>query len=132
MADEHNSLSPAEAQKQRQSIALKLLELTRQAALLVDLEQLEPVLERKTTLMKAYEEMNALAPAATGAEAQMLERTLLAIGENESALEARLSEATEAVRKELKELDRSSRVRQYLAPGEKKPKRKGERVNVKH
>jgi hypothetical protein len=100
----------------------QILDLTQRELLLVDLDGLTPLLERKDGLiglLQALEEeaggTDAGGIAATDAVARE-EYTRLAqrVLENEQVLEARMDAERERLRKELRELEQQTRLRGYL------------------
>lgn len=125
----------AEALLQRKvTIVREVLELTQRALLLVDLDGLGPLLERKNALIQQMEEVDgALAayealPASAEPLQEELAALLEAVVENEGSMEARIAEEQARLREELKAFDRQTRLRQYL----EKAKPKGRAVDLKH
>lgn len=98
----------------------QMLETTRQELLLVDLEDLTPLLERKDRLIERIGAIDGQLGEAGRRElvdapqVREIAEVVEAILENQSALEARMSEEYSQLRKELRDLDRESRLREYL------------------
>lgn len=108
--------------ERRLALMRQILDLTQRELLLVDLDGLTPLLERKDGLiglLQALEEeaggTDAGGIAATDAVARE-EYTRLAqrVLENEQVLEARMDAERERLRKELRELEQQTRLRGYL------------------
>ncbi len=106
---------------------------TQQELLLIDLDGLEPLLERKDRLIA---KIGAIDEQLLGAGGEGLEdapqireiaETVEAILENERALEARMREEHARLHEELKELDRQSRLKQYL----ERQKQTGSAIDLK-
>lgn len=106
---------------------------TQQELLLIDLDGLEPLLERKDRLIA---KIGAIDERLLGAGREGMENapqfreiaeTVEAILENERALEARMREEHARLHEELKELDRQSRLKQYL----ERQKRTGSAIDLK-
>lgn len=116
------------------AIVREVLELTQRALLLVDLDGLGPLLERKNTLIQQMEEVDgALAgyealPEDAAPLVEELAALLEAVVENEGSMEARIAEEQARLREELKAFDRQTRLRHYL----EKAKPKGRAVDLKH
>ncbi len=111
----------------RPELLRELLALTQRALLLVDLDGLEPLLERKEALIAALRALDEGAaedkpPAGGAGQDGEQARLLQAILENERALEARMDEERKRVRQELRDLERQSRLRRYLQRGARRPK----------
>jgi len=119
--------------QQKLSIMSEVLSLTREELLLVDLEHLTPLLERKNGLIREIDLVdNALAlhermPPEARILTDELTEVVEAILENERTLEARLNEEHSRLRQELRDLDQETRLRQYL----ERSKPKGGTVNLK-
>ncbi len=96
-----------------------MLEATRQELLLVDLEGLTPILQRKETLIEEITRIDAeLEGAANLVEddplAGEIGEVVRAILENESTLEARIGDERSRLRKEMRELERQTKLKEYL------------------
>jgi hypothetical protein len=100
-----------------------VLETTRRELLLVELDNLAPLLERKDALigeLTAVDQALAalggsgLRPQQDSPYATELTRLVEAILENQRTMELRIDEERQRLRQEMRELDRQSRVRGYL------------------
>jgi hypothetical protein len=106
---------------------------TQQELLLIDLEGLEPLLERKDRLIAKIGAIDEQLLGAGGEgledapQFREIEETVEAILENERALEARMREEHARLHEELKELDRQSRLKQYL----ERQKQTGSAIDLK-
>lgn len=109
-----------------------VLETTRQELLLVELDALAPLLERKDLLIGQLTEVDRglEALAASGAPpvevpgfGAELTRLVEAILENQRTMEGRMAEERKRLRKELQDLDHESRVRGYLERQKARPGR---------
>ena len=110
-----------------------VLSLTQQALLLVDLEGLTPLLERKDGSireMQLIDETLAL-HARLPAQAQLLNEEMAevvqAVLENERTLEERIEREHARLRRELRDFDQETRLKQYL----ERARTKGGTVNLK-
>jgi hypothetical protein len=119
--------------QQKLAILREVLQVTQDEVLLVDLEGLTPLLERKEALIREIQLIDealtlheALPPPAEVVRAEMVE-VVQAVLENERTLEARMNLAHSRLRQELRELDRESRLKQYL----ERVKPKGATVDLK-
>lgn len=98
----------------------RVLTLSQQEVLLVDMEGLAGLLEEKERLIAALqlidEELAARADAGPGADAEQEEqaRLLAIILENERAVEGRMDGERQRLKGELRELERETRLRRYL------------------
>lgn len=98
----------------------QVFETTQQELLLVDMEGLTPLLERKDRLIEKIsaidEQLGAVDRQGLVDAPQVREITELveAILDNQRALEARMNEEYSQLREELRDLDRESRLKQYL------------------
>jgi uncharacterized membrane protein YccC len=112
-----------------------VLETTRQELLLVDLDGLGPLLERKERLIAEVDAVDAALAGLDAAAVEQgrrqtrdeLERIVVAVLDNEGTLAARLDAERERLRQDLRELERETRLRGYLEsqqPG-------GRKVDVK-
>ncbi|MDH5751608.1 MAG: hypothetical protein OEZ59_04255 [Deltaproteobacteria bacterium] len=107
--------------------------LTEQELLLVNLETLTPLLEKKDTLIEKIKSVDGeLAKLEfSGKQALELQRqveeTVKTLLENERALEARIESEHKRLRKELMQFEKQTRLRSYL---DKEPRRGG-RLNVR-
>ena len=109
-----------------------IFEATQRELLLVDLEGLTPILEQKEALIEEIAGIDEeLATSArltgAGARAEEMAEVVRAIMENERTLEARIAEEHGRLRKEMRELERQSRLKEYLD----RQKRTGNRINLK-
>ncbi len=114
-----------------------IFEATQRELLLVDLAGLTPILEHKEALIDEIagidEELarSARVPAgrvpAAGPQAEEMGEVVRAIMENERTLEARIAEEHGRLRKEMRELERQTRLKEYLD----RKKRTGNRINLK-
>jgi hypothetical protein len=119
-----NPARDAEALTGRKLELLKqMLSVTQQQLLLVNLEELAPLLARKEALIEeikrvdqALEELgrNPLAEGAARAKRNEFARVIDAILTNERTMEARMQDEQARLRGELQALERQSRVKQYL------------------
>ncbi len=100
-----------------------MLETTRQELLLVELDQLTPLLESKDAMIGELTQVDQ-AIEALGEEGRRrqqgppygaeLTRLVEAILENQRTMEARMDEERQRLRQEMRDLDQQSRVRGYL------------------
>ena len=110
----------------------RMLELTHQEVLLVDLDGLSGLLEEKERLIEALRaidlELESAAPdTADDAERQEQARLLAIVLENENAIAERVGNERERLRGELRELERETRLRKYL----ERPGARRARVDLK-
>lgn len=107
-------------QEQKLALLREVLVLTQQSLLLVDLEGLTPLLDRKDGLIREIQLIDeALAlhdAAAPEAEALREEQAevVQAVLENERTLEARIEQEYSRLRRELRDFDQETRLRHYL------------------
>ena len=125
--------SVTELLRQKVMIMNEFLSITQQELLLVDLESLSPLLERKDGLIneiRLIDEALGLhdghPPDSEPLRAELAE-LVEGVLENERALEGRLLEEQSRLRQEIRGLDQESQLKQYL----KKTKDKGGTVNLK-
>jgi hypothetical protein len=118
---------------QKLTLLREVLALTQRALLLVELEGLTPLLERKNGLIgevRLLDEALALHGAAPPEAAPLREEqaeVVQAVLENERALEARIEQEHSRLRRELRDFDQETQLRQYL----ERSKPKGGWVNLK-
>ena len=123
----------AEMLRQKLIIMHEFLSITQQELLLVDLEELTPLLERKDVLIreiKLIDETLALHDPPPSEHAKLREEltgVVEAILENEAAMEERILEAQSRLRQEMRGLDQETRLKRYL----ERAKTKGGTVNLK-
>ncbi len=126
MASERNPPASADAAglvDHKLALLRDVLARTQEQLLLVSMDELSPLLERKEALIEEMgqvdRELEALGPEAISpaeAEARRGELTRLvdAILENERTMEGRMQEERSRLRGELQALERQNRVKQYL------------------
>ena len=120
--------------RQKVMIMNEFLSITQQELLMVDLESLTPLLERKDGLINEIRLIDEALGLHDGQPPESepvrveLAELVEAVLENEGALEARLLEEQSRLRQEIRGLDQESQLKQYL----KKTKDKGGTVNLKH
>ena len=126
MASERNPPAQADAPgllERKLALLRDVLATTQQQLLLISMDELSPLLERKEALIdemgQVDRELEALgqeAIPAVEAESWRSELTRLvdAILENERTMEGRMKEERSRLRGELQALERQSRVKQYL------------------
>ncbi len=126
--------SVTELLRQKVMIMNDFLSISQQELLMVDLESLSPLLERKDGLIneiRLIDEALGLhdsdPPDSEPLRVELAE-LVEAVLENERALEERLLEEQSQLRQEIRNLDQESQLKQYL----KKTKDKGGTVNLKH
>ena len=118
---------------QKLNLLRDVLELTQQSLLLVDLEGLTPLLERKDGLIREIQLIDdALAlHERMPAEAEPLREEMVtvvqAVLENERTLEGRIEQEQSRLRRELRNFDQETRLKQYL----ERSHTKGGTVNLK-
>lgn len=137
MANKKSGIRPAKIlADEKLKLLKKVLTLSQQQLLLVDLEKLSPLLEQKDEIIEAVAAIDQEAVAAgyiNGEEWESLPQQeelaniLEAILENETALERRIQVEFSQLRGDLREFDRENRLKKYLQS--EKP-RKG-RINLK-
>ena len=118
---------------QKLSLLRDVLVISQQALLLVDLEGLTPLLSRKDGLIREIglidEALNLHARLPGEAEPlreEMVE-VVQAVLENERTLEARIEQEHSRLRRELRDFDQETRLKQYL----ERARPKGGTVNLK-
>ena len=118
---------------QKLAVLRDVLALTQQCLLLVDLDGLTPLLERKDALIR---EMQLIDEALGLHDSEPLEAEVLrtelrevvqSVLENERTLEARIHKEYSRLRGELRDFDQETQLRQYL----ERARPKGGRVNLK-
>lgn len=119
-----NLARDAEALSGRKLELLKqMLSVTQQQLLLVNLDELAPLLERKESLIEEIKRIdeamqglgrNPLAERSARSKRNEFARVIDAILTNERTMEARMQEEQARLRGELQALERQSRVKQYL------------------
>lgn len=126
---------PAALLDEKLRLMKEVFAATQRELLLVNLDGLTPLLEHKDALIGDIRQVDeALAQAghtpgqqAEAARQQEIVEVVEAILENERALEDRIQEEYTRLRKELRDFDRQTRLRQYLE-GQRQPVR---RVDLK-
>ncbi|MCH8881949.1 MAG: hypothetical protein IIA41_00465 [SAR324 cluster bacterium] len=126
MASERNPPAQADAAglvERKLALLRDVLARSQEQLLLVSMDELSPLLERKEALIEEMSQVDrelvALGPEAiSAAEAESrrseLTRLVDAILENERTMEGRMQEERSRLRGELQALERQSRVKQYL------------------
>ena len=126
MASERNPPAQADAAglvERKLALLRDVLARSQEQLLLVSMDELSPLLERKEALIEEMgqvdRELVALGPEAIpAAETETwrseLTRLVDAILENERTMEGRMQEERSRLRGELQALERQSRVKQYL------------------
>ncbi len=105
--------------KRKLALFEEILEATQQELLLVDLEGLTRILAHKETLIEEITRIDTELEGAAklagddplAGEIGEVVRTIL---ENESALEARISDERSRLRKEMRDLERQTKLKEYL------------------
>ena len=98
----------------------QVFQTTQQELLLIDIEGLTPLLERKDRLIAKIsaidEQLNKVErqKLIDAPQVREIAEMVEAILDNQRALEARMSEEFSKLREELRDLDRESRLKQYL------------------
>ena len=111
----------------------QMFETTQQELLLVDMDGLTPLLERKDRLIEKIRAIDGQLSEAgrqglvDAPQVREIAEVVEAILENQTALEARMSEEYSRLRKELRNLDRESRLKEYL----EQQKQTESRINLK-
>lgn len=133
MANESSAggLAVQELEARKTQLLRSVLELSQQEALLVDLGGLEGLLEEKERLIGSLRRVDDLlashgeagSAAERAREQEEQGRLLAGILENERAVEQRMDRERRQLRTELRELERETRLRQYLErPGARRRK----------
>ena len=128
-----NEETVPELLRHKLSIMNEFLTITQQELLLVDLEKLPPLLERKDGLIREIllidETLNLhqTFPPESDPLRDELARVVEAVLENERTLEERLMDEQSRLRQEMRDLDQETRLKQYL----ERAKTKGGTVNLK-
>lgn len=136
-SDERAALDPAVLRLLEEKLNLmnEVFTATQEELLLVDLDKLTPLLERKERLFGKISAIDGQLEA-EAAEPQLLAEApqireiaevVEAILENESTLETRMREEQVRLRAELREFDQQTRLKQYL----ERRKRKESRIDLK-
>ena len=119
--------------QQKLILLREVLSLTQQSLLLVDLEGLTPLLERKDGLIREIQLIDEALALHTSlpAEAEPLREEMAgvvqAVLENERTLEARIEQEYARLRRELRSFDQETQLKQYL----ERARPKGGTVNLK-
>jgi glutathione S-transferase len=105
---------------------------TQQELLLVNLAGLTPLLERKQELIGEVARIDEAlaeqgAPPQETPQQEEIAEVVRAILENERTLEARINEERSQLREEMRELDRQTRLREYL----ERQKQTESRIDIK-
>lgn len=105
--------------EEKLAVLREVLGVTQQALLLVDLDALDPLLQRKNSLIREIQLIDeALAPhqplALDAPLDEEMTSVVQAVLENESTLELRIRQEQIRLRRELREIDRETRLKQYL------------------
>ena len=118
---------------QKLGVLRDVLNVTQQCLLLVDLDGLTPLLERKNALIgevRLIDEALGLHDTqpleAEALRAELLE-VVQSVLENERTLEARIHKEASRLRAELRDFDQETQLRQYL----ERARPKGGKVNLK-
>ena len=126
MASERNPPAQADAAglvERKLALLRDVLARSQEQLLLVSMDELAPLLERKEALIEEMSQVDrelvALGPEAISAAEAVSRRSELtrlvdAILENERTMEGRMQEERSRLRGELQALERQSRVKQYL------------------
>lgn len=105
--------------QEKLAVLREVLGVTQQALLLVDLDALDPLLQRKNSLIREIQLIDealeqhppdSLDEALREEMASVVEAVL----ENENTLETRLLHEQIVLRRELREIDRETRLKHYL------------------
>lgn len=127
---------------QKLALFKEILTVTQQALLLVDLEKLDPLLERKDALIEQITALDERMDSSPGAASQQgvkpgglanaqpaelsvekqarIAQVVETILENERTLELRIHQEQDKLRRELRDLDQETQVRRYLEQGGRK------------
>jgi hypothetical protein len=130
MSETHAVLSLLE---QKLSLLRAVLTISQQSLLLVDLEGLTPLLERKDGLIREIQlidealALHARMPPQLEALREEQAELVQAVLENERTLEVRIEQEHSRLRQELRDLDQETRLKQYL----ERARHKGGTVDLK-
>lgn len=119
--------------QQKLALLREVLTVTRDCLLLVDLEGLSPLLERKDGLLREVRlvdetlALHAAAPPEAEALREEMSEVVRSVLENERTLEARIEREFSQLRRELRDYDQETQLRQYL----ERARPKGGTVNLK-
>ncbi len=119
--------------RQKLSLLSDVLDISQQALLLVDLEALTPLLSRKDGLIReiglidAALNLHAKLPGEAEPLREEMREVVQAVLENERTLEARIEQEHSRLRRELRDFDQETRLKQYL----ERAHPKGGTVNLK-
>ena len=126
MASERNPPAQADAAglvERKLALLRDVLARSQEQLLLVSMDELSPLLERKEALIEEMSQVDrelvalgpeAISAAEAGSRRSELTRLVDAILENERTMEGRMQEERSRLRGELQALERQSRVKQYL------------------
>lgn len=120
--NQHHNPDADTARLLEEKLALmrKVFETTQQELLLVEMDGLTPLLEHKDRLIEKISAIDVQLGEAgrqgliDAPQLREITQVVEAILENQQALEARLSEEHSRLRQELRNLDRESRLKEYL------------------
>ena len=119
--------------EQKLAVLRDVLALTRDCLLLVELDGLTALLERKDRLLnevrlidEALALHESIPPAAEALRAQMIE-VVQSVLENERTLEARIEREYAELRREMRDFEQETQLKQYL----ERARPKGGTVNLK-
>lgn len=119
--------------QQKLALFREVLAVTRDCLLLVDLEGLSPLLERKDGLLREVQlvdetlALHAKAPPEAEVLREEMREVVRSVLENERTLEARIEREFSQLRRELRDYDQETQLRQYL----ERARPKGGTVNLK-
>ena len=122
--------------EQKLALMRDILHVTQQQLLLVNLDELTPLLEQKESLIERIREVDGKLDQTGGSGDKTgqnpswrdeMNRLVEAILDNERTMEARIEEARKDLKRDLQILERQGRVKQYLE-GTRTP---GRSVNLK-
>lgn len=106
--------------EEKLALMRKVFETTQQELLLVEMDGLTPLLEHKDRLIEKISAIDVQLGEAgrqgivDAPQLREITQVVEAILENQNALEARMSEEHSRLRQELRNLDRESRLKEYL------------------
>lgn len=113
-------LGTARLLEEKLALMRKVFETTQQELLLVEMDGLTPLLEHKDRLIEKISAIDVQLGEAgrqgivDAPQLREITQVVEAILENQNALEARMSEEHSRLRQELRNLDRESRLKEYL------------------